>query len=123
MMRGIRPKHGGHVLVDHESADLNLFSFEFLLLDELVLLVEVGDKFRAVVTAVTFSSEDESVSTKSGTQVKRAKESTYSLDSYLWNSGLSNKIWNACQIGGAAANVLFTLIVPKEKPVPMGWSM
>ena len=46
-----------------------------------------------------------------------------SRDWYLANSWLSKRIWKAVQMAGEDANVLFTLTVPKEKPVPMGWSM
>ena len=46
-----------------------------------------------------------------------------SRDWYLANSWLSKRIWKAVQMAGEDANVLFTSTVPKEKPVPMGWSM
>ena len=113
------------LLVDHERTDLDLLPFQLPGVDQRVLLIKECDKRRSVVPSVTFRCEN-----KPGKLVKsricrvhvyRCK--TYSRDWNLLNSTLSKRIWNAVQTKGAAASVLLTVSFPKEKPVPMGWSM
>ena len=116
----------GHKLVYHQGANCDLLAFECALVDQLVLLVEVGDKFRAIVTPITFRRKHESKENDvcaSANHSLEVQADTYSRLSNFSNCGVSNRIWKASQTGGAAVKVLFTSMVPKEKPVPMGWSI
>ena len=118
-------RRGEDPLVDHERADLDLLPFQLPGVDQRVLLVKECDERRSIVPSIAFRREDEP-----GKLVRRGigrvyiyECKTYSRDWNLLNSPLSKRIWNAVQTKGAAASVLLTVSFPKEKLVPMGWSM
>ena len=92
--------------------------------DESILLVKVGDEAGAKVAAVALGREVEPAQRlHEGWGDATWRTRTDSLLANFANSPLSKRIWKASQTKGAAASVLLTVSVPKEKPVPMGWSM
>ncbi len=106
------------LLVDHQGAHVDLLTLDLALLDELILLVEERHEAWTVMSTVALGREMNLIHV-----IKRIIKKEWHSHSRCWNfenSPLSKRIWNAVQIKGAPACVLFTVSLPNENPVPIG---
>ena len=62
----VRRTIGGDTLVDHQCADIDLFTLQFAATNKSILLVEERYEFRSIVPSVTLSGEDKSTSVPRG---------------------------------------------------------
>ena len=56
----------GDTLVDHQCADIDLFTLQFSATNKSILLVEERYEFRSIMPSVTLSGKDESTSVPRG---------------------------------------------------------